>query len=64
MEHTLMASYVALLIGWLVKGCEEYENTVRSYLKDNNFVMMVSSLEKYYNFLNLTANVSIKRQGW
>nr|ABM68580.1 AAEL002532-PA [Aedes aegypti] len=56
MEHTLMASYVALLIGWLVKGCEEYENTVRSYLKDNNFVMMVSSLEKYYNFLNLTAN--------
>ncbi|XP_055629017.1 protein wings apart-like [Toxorhynchites rutilus septentrionalis] len=56
MEHTLMASYVCLLIGWLVMGSEENEATVRTYLKDNNFVMMVSSLEKYYNFLNLTAN--------
>lgn len=59
MEHTLMASYVALLIGWLVKGSDEYEATVRCYLKDGNFVMMVNSLEKYHNFLNLTANVSI-----
>lgn len=58
MEHTLMASYVGLLIGWIVMGSEENETTVRSYMKDGNFVMMVTSLEKYYNFLNLTANVS------
>lgn len=58
MEHTLMASYVCLLIGWLVIGSEENETTVRTYLREGNFVMMVSSLEKYYNFLNLTANVS------
>ncbi|XP_058444427.1 protein wings apart-like [Malaya genurostris] len=56
MEHTLMASYVCLLIGWIVKGSEENEVAVRAYLKDNNFVLMVNSLEKYYNFLNLTAN--------
>uniref|UniRef100_A0A1Q3F0X2 Putative sister chromatid cohesion protein n=2 Tax=Culex tarsalis TaxID=7177 RepID=A0A1Q3F0X2_CULTA len=56
MEHTLMASYVCLLIGWLVIGSEENETTVRTYLREGNFVMMVSSLEKYYNFLNLTAN--------
>ncbi|XP_058825793.1 protein wings apart-like [Topomyia yanbarensis] len=56
MEHTLMASYVCLLIGWIVKGSEDNEATVRAYLKDNNFVLMVKSLEKYYNFLNLTAN--------
>ncbi|XP_062537423.1 protein wings apart-like [Armigeres subalbatus] len=56
MEHTLMASYVGLLIGWIVMGSDENEATVRSYLKENNFVMMVASLEKYYNFLNLTAN--------
>lgn len=53
-----MASYVCLLIGWLVIGSEENETTVRTYLREGNFVMMVSSLEKYYNFLNLTANVS------
>lgn len=58
MEHTLMASYVGLLIGWIVMGSEENETTVRSYMKDGNFVTMVTSLEKYYNFLNLTANVS------
>lgn len=56
MEHTLMASYVCLLIGWLVIGSEENETTVRTYLREGNFLMMVSSLEKYYNFLNLTAN--------
>ncbi|XP_055605799.1 protein wings apart-like [Uranotaenia lowii] len=56
MEHTLMASYVCLLIGWIVIGSEDNERIVRTYLKDNNFVMMVTSLEKYYNFLNLTAN--------
>ncbi|XP_055543536.1 protein wings apart-like [Wyeomyia smithii] len=56
MEHTLMASYVCLLIGWIVAGSEENETVVRTYLKDGNFLTMVSSLEKYYNFLNLTAN--------
>ncbi|XP_053690041.1 protein wings apart-like [Sabethes cyaneus] len=56
MEHTLMASYVCLLIGWIVAGSDENETVVRTYLKDGNFLTMVSSLEKYYNFLNLTAN--------
>lgn len=61
MEHTFLASYVSLLIGNLIIKCKPYEMEVRKILRSESFVDMVQILEKYYNFLNLTASVSIIR---
>lgn len=58
MEHTFLASYVCLLIGNLVMECKQHEAEVRKILRNKTFVDMVQILEKYYNFLNLTASVS------
>lgn len=58
MEHTFLASYVCLLIGNLIMECKQYEVEVRQILRNQSFVDMVQILEKYYNFLNLTASVS------
>lgn len=59
MEHTFLASYVCLLIGNLIMECKQHEVDVREILRSKTFVDMVQILEKYYNFLNLTASVSI-----
>lgn len=58
MEHTFLASYVCLLIGNLIMEFKQYEMEVRKILRNHSFVDMVQVLEKYYNFLNLTASVS------
>jgi hypothetical protein len=58
MEHTMTASYVCLLIGHLVIENNENKRKILQYLKDGKFTEMTRILEKYYNFLNLTANVS------
>lgn len=61
MEHTFLASYVCLLIGNLMMECKEHEMIVRKILRNQSFVDMVQILDKYYNFLNLTASVSTFR---
>lgn len=61
MEHTFLASYVCLLIGNLIMESKQHEVTVRKILRSQCFVDMVQILDKYYNFLNLTASVSISR---
>lgn len=38
--------------------CKEHEMEVRKILRSQSFVDMVQILDKYYNFLNLTASVS------
>lgn len=38
---------------------QEYESLVRSRLPDKNFATMVSVLQKFFNFMNLTASVII-----
>lgn len=58
LEHTFLASHVSLLIGKLITKCKSYEMEVRKFLRDQSFGDMVQILEKYYIFLNLTANVS------
>lgn len=58
MEHTLLASYVCLLVGHLVMDCKPNELRVREYLRNGKFDEMVQILDKYYNFMNLTASVS------
>lgn len=58
MEHTMLASYVCLLVGHLVMDYKENETNIRKYLRNGTFEHMVQILEKYYNFMNLTASVS------
>lgn len=59
MEHTFLASYVGLLIGHLILDNRNHEQQIRAYLQDQKFTAMIQILEKYYNFMNLTASVSI-----
>lgn len=59
MEHTMKASYAGLLIGYLIYDSADNEKVIRTYLNDNSFKDIINILEKYYNFVNLTANVSI-----
>ena len=61
MEDTLVASYLTLIIGYLIHENPENETIVRQWLPENNFTQMVAVLKKFYNFMNLTASVSYKR---
>lgn len=58
MEHSLKGTYTAILIGHLITDNEEYEAIVRSHVHGNGFKEIIGVLEKYYNFMNLTASVS------
>lgn len=55
----MLASYVCLLVGHLVMDYKENETNIRKYLRNGTFEHMVQILEKYYNFMNLTASVSV-----
>lgn len=54
----MLASYICLLVGYLMTGNEENQSTIRKFLPDGTFSNMVNILDKYYNFMNLTASVS------
>ncbi|XP_073830514.1 cohesin release factor wings apart-like [Musca autumnalis] len=56
MEHSLKGTYTAILIGHLITDNEEYEAIVRSHVHGNGFKEIIGVLEKYYNFMNLTAS--------
>ena len=59
MEDTLVASYLALIIGYLIHEDKDHEKIVRQSMPENNFSPMVAVLKKFFNFMNLTASVSI-----
>lgn len=59
MEYTFIASYIVMLIGFLIMDNKEYETKVRQFLKGHKFTDMVEILKKFFNFMNLTASVSI-----
>lgn len=63
MEHTLIGAYVVLLLGYLIMDNKDYESLVRSRLPDNNFTTMVSVLQKFFNFMNLTASNEVSSCG-
>uniref|UniRef100_A0A146MDM0 Protein wings apart-like n=2 Tax=Lygus hesperus TaxID=30085 RepID=A0A146MDM0_LYGHE len=55
MEHTLVGAYIALLLGYLIVDNEEYELFVRGHMPNKNYQMLLSVLQKFYNFMTLTA---------
>lgn len=59
MEHTMVGSYIVLLLGHVVMDCDENEVKVRNMLPHSSFQDMLIVLKKYFSFLNLTASVSI-----
>lgn len=59
MEHTLLASYVSLLIGYLIMDSAANQSRVRKLVRNGSFTAMVQVLDKYYTFMNLTASVSL-----
>ncbi|KAG7197431.1 hypothetical protein KM043_013289 [Ampulex compressa] len=63
MEHTLIGAYVVLLLGYLIMDNKDYESLVRSRLPDNNFAIMISVLQKFFNFMNLTASNEVSSCG-
>lgn len=56
MEFTFLASYLVLLVGYLIMDNAEYETTVRGFLKDKKFELMVELLKKFFSFMNLTSS--------
>ncbi|KAJ3627172.1 hypothetical protein MTP99_014571 [Tenebrio molitor] len=56
MEYTFLASYIVMLIGFLIMESQDYQSSVRQFLRGNNFTDMVELLKKFFNFMNLTAS--------
>lgn len=64
MEHTIMASYVCMLIGHLVMHDDGHREKMSAYLRPGQgFAFMAKILEKYFIFMNLTASVSRNGRG-
>ncbi|XP_060527171.1 protein wings apart-like isoform X2 [Cylas formicarius] len=56
MEYTFLASYIVMLVGFLIMGNADYENNIRQFLRGSNFADMVELLNKFFKFMNLTAS--------
>lgn len=56
MEFTFLASYLVLLLGYLIMENEDYQGVVRQFLRNNNFATMVELLNKFFSFMNLTSS--------
>eukprot|EP00096_Caligus_rogercresseyi_P002316 TRINITY_DN14408_c0_g1_i1.p1 TRINITY_DN14408_c0_g1~~TRINITY_DN14408_c0_g1_i1.p1 ORF type:complete len:441 (-),score=157.90 TRINITY_DN14408_c0_g1_i1:74-1267(-) len=59
MEDTLIASYITLILGYTILDNKESEADLRKLLPNQDFVLMVSILKKFYNFMNLTASSTL-----
>lgn len=82
MQHTMIASYIAILLGYITMDnkviykmfdnllqlnnhlnyLQEYLEFVSKQLPDGRFSAMLAVLDKYLNFMKLTAAVSIFTQ--
>ncbi|XP_022919372.2 protein wings apart-like [Onthophagus taurus] len=56
MEYTFLASYIVMLLGFLIMNNIEYQVEVRKFLRNGDFSIMVELLKKFFNFMNLTAS--------
>ncbi|XP_058789303.1 protein wings apart-like [Phymastichus coffea] len=63
MEHTFIGAYVVLLLGYLIMDNRKYEDLVRRSLPDGTFSRMIAVLQKFFNFMNLTASNEISNCG-
>jgi len=55
MESTLIAAYVGLVLGYLIKNNCDYEQRIRENLPDGDFKAVVAILSKLHSFMKMTA---------
>lgn len=54
MEGSVIASYHALLVGFVLQQNEQHLDDVRKHLPGNNFENMVAQLKRLYDFTKAT----------
>lgn len=59
MEDTLIASYITLIVGYLIYDDKDREAQIRMLLPENDFSKMTAVLKKFFNFMNLTASSTV-----
>ncbi|XP_069679778.1 protein wings apart-like isoform X2 [Periplaneta americana] len=57
MLHSLIAGHVGILLGYIMKGCKEYEMYVCQRWHENNFKKIIIILEKVFKFLDISSAV-------
>merc|ERR1712135_186162 len=60
MEQTMIASYTALVIGCIIRGNRSNAQTIKQYMKEDTFTIMIAVLKKFQTFMALTAVISKK----
>nr|CAB3267662.1 wings apart-like protein homolog [Phallusia mammillata] len=61
MEHSIMASHAALVLGCLIHGNRGNVTTIRAHLRGtSDFEPMISMLKKFLSFMSMTAGMSQK----
>ncbi|WKY07956.1 hypothetical protein Q1695_007449 [Nippostrongylus brasiliensis] len=55
MEDSVVASYVALLIGCLLQQNEGHANVVRSHLQGGSFTSMIDQLQRFLDFMKIAS---------
>ncbi|XP_065557022.1 uncharacterized protein LOC136025178 [Artemia franciscana] len=63
MEDTMVAAYIALILGYLMINSIEHTNVIREMLPDKNFQNLLTILKKFFKFVNLTSNPGNSMKG-
>lgn len=53
-----MASYIALLLGVVVKHSPDYIDQVKEFLPEGNFQVIIGVLQKFLTFMKMTDALS------
>ncbi|XP_054711423.1 wings apart-like protein homolog [Uloborus diversus] len=57
MEHSIIAAYIAILLGCVSQSYPEFIEILREYVPDGKFDVMVEVLKKFKSFVTLTGSV-------
>lgn len=57
MEHSVIGSYIALLLGCVIQNNQDYANMLREKMPERKFDIMLEVLKKFLNFVSLTGVV-------
>ncbi|XP_060063972.1 wings apart-like protein homolog isoform X2 [Ylistrum balloti] len=57
MENSIVASYVALLLGCVIQDNTMFVDNIKQYLPKGNFDDMITILKKFLGFMNLTTAI-------
>ncbi|XP_064608984.1 wings apart-like protein homolog [Liolophura sinensis] len=58
MEDSIVAAYIALLLGCVIQDNQEFVQMVKEYFEDGEFMPMIKILKKFLGFMNLTTAIT------